>query len=124
MVTKEKEVMIGAATLSNEPFTPQQSVISDEQYAEMERKQSERRFFMTGRKRNDDSSSLITRNDIRTCMVLDKDQYDKIREIALRETMTIKDLTNMMFQLAIDQYEKKHGVVVPRTESVARKSIF
>ena len=124
MVTKEKEVMIGAANLSNEQFTPQQSVISDEQYAEMERKQSERRFFMTGRKRNDDSSSLITRNDIRTCMVLDKDQYDKIREIALRETMTIKDLTNMMFQLAIDQYEKKHGVVVPRTESVARKSIF
>ena len=124
MLTKEKEVMIGTATLGNESSAPQQAVISDEQYAEMERKQSERRFFMTGRKRNDDSSNLITRNDIRTCMVLDKDQYDKIREIALRETMTIKDLTNMMFQLAIDQYEKKHGVVVPRTESVARKSIF
>ena len=59
-----------------------------------------------------------------TCMVLDKEQYDKTREIALIETMTIKDLTNIMFQLAIDQYEKKHGVVVPRTESVARKSIF
>ena len=124
MLTKEKEVMIGTATLGNESSAPQQAVISDDQYAEMERKQSERRFFMTGRKRNDDSSNLITRNDIRTCMVLDKDQYDKIREIALRETMTIKDLTNMMFQLAIDQYEKKHGVVVPRTESAARKTIF
>jgi hypothetical protein len=29
-----------------------------------------------------------------------------------------------MFQLAIDQYEKKHGVVVPRTESTARKTVF
>lgn len=90
----------------------------------MERKQSVRRFFMTGRKRNDDSRNLITRNDIRTCMVLDKNQYDKIRKIALRETMTIKDLTNIMFQLTIDQYEKKYGVVVPRTESTARKTIF
>ena len=36
----------------------------------------------------------------------------------------IKDLTNIMFQLAIDQYEKKHAVVVPRTELTARKTIF
>ena len=57
-------------------------------------------------------------------MLLDKEQYDKIREIALRETMTIKDLTHMMFQLAIDQYEKKHGVVVPRGETPSRKDIF
>ena len=102
----------------------QPPVISDEQYAEMERKLSERRFFMTGRRRNDDNSDLITRNDIRTCMVLDKNQYDKIREIALRETMTIKDLTNLMFQFAIDHYEKKNGVVVPRAEKATRKSIF
>ena len=103
---------------------PQQAEISEEQYAEMERKQSERRFFMTGRKRNDDESALITRNDVRTCMVLDKEQYDKIREIALREAMTIKDLTNIMFQFAIDHYEKRHGVVVPRAESTVRKSLF
>ena len=102
----------------------QQPEISEEQYAEMERRQSERRFFMTGRKRNDDESALITRNDVRTCMVLDKEQYDKIREIALRETMTIKDLTHVMFQFAIDHYEKKNGVVVPRAETMTKKSIF
>ena len=104
--------------------TPVPPPISDDEYAEMERRQSERRFFMTGRRRNGDERELITRNDVRTCMLLDKEQYDKIREIALRETMTIKDLTHMMFQLAIDQYEKKHGVVVPRGESSARKEIF
>ena len=103
---------------------PQQAEISEEQYAEMERKQSERRFFMTGRKRNDDESALITRNDVRTCMVLDKEQYDKIREIALREAMTIKDLTNIMFQFAIDHYEKKNGVVIPRAEKPTKRSIF
>ena len=98
--------------------------ISDDEYAEMERRQSERRFFLTGRRRNGDDRELVTRNDVRTCMLLDKELYDKIREIALRETMTIKDLTHMMFQLAIDQYEKKHGVVVPRGETPTRKDIF
>ena len=90
----------------------------------MERRQSERRFFLTGRRRNDDESALITRNDVRTCMVLDKGQYDKIREIALREAMTIKDLTNIMFQFAIDHYEKKNGVVIPRAEKPTKRSIF
>lgn len=104
--------------------TPVPPPISDDEYAEMERRQSERRFFMTGRRRNGDERELVTRNDVRTCMLLDKEQYDKIREIALRETMTIKDLTHMMFQLAIDQYEKKHGVVVPRGETPSRKDIF
>lgn len=113
-----------AAVVRGGQILPQQAEISEEQYAEMERKQSERRFFMTGRKRNDDESALITRNDVRTCMVLDKEQYDKIREIALREAMTIKDLTNIMFQFAIDHYEKRHGVVVPRAESTVRKSLF
>lgn len=110
--------------MRGEQTVPQQPVISDEQYAEMERKQSERRFFMTGRRRNNDDRDLVTRNDIRTCMVLDKEQYDKIREIALRETMTIKDLTNVMFQFAIDHYEKKNGKVVPRAEKPTRKSLF
>ena len=123
MAPKENTAMNGITT-RGEQAVPQQLIISDEQYAEMERKQSERRFFMTGRRRNNDDRDLITRNDIRTCMVLDKEQYDKIREIALRETMTIKDLTNVMFQFAIDHYEKKNGVVVPRTETAAKKSIF
>ena len=123
MAPKENTAMNGITTRV-EQAVPQQPTISDEQYAEMERKQSERRFFMTGRRRNNDDRDLITRNDIRTCMVLDKEQYDKIREIALRETMTIKDLTNVMFQFAIDHYEKKNGVVVPRTETATKKSIF
>lgn len=113
-----------ATVVVREQVMPQQQEISEEQYAEMERKQSERRFFMTGRKRNDDESALITRNDVRTCMVLDKEQYDKIREIALREAMTIKDLTNIMFQFAIDQYEKKNGKVIPRGKSANKMTLF
>ena len=124
MENKENIDMDATGTIREGQAVVQQPEISEEQYAEMERRQSERRFFMTGRKRNDDESALITRNDVRTCMVLDKEQYDKIREIALREAMTIKDLTNIMFQFAIDHYEKKNGKVVPRAEKPTKKSLF
>ena len=124
MENKENIDMDATGTIREGQAVVQQPEISEEQYAEMERRQSERRFFMTGRKRNDDDSALITRNDVRTCMVLDKEQYDKIREIALREAMTIKDLTNIMFQFAIDHYEKKNGKVVPRAEKPTKKSLF
>ena len=90
----------------------------------MERKQSERRFFMTGRKAQDNPNLRITRNDVRTSIILDKDQYDIIKEIALRETMTIKDLMFAMFQLAIDRYEQKNGKVILRTEQKTAKELF
>lgn len=38
--------------------------ISDDEYAEMERRQSEQPFFLTGRRRNGDDRELVTRNDI------------------------------------------------------------
>ena len=124
MANKKDQLQGGISAMFGEGQVPVSPSISDDEYAEMERRQYERRFFMTGRRRNGDERELITRNDVRTCMLLDKEQYDKIREIALRETMTIKDLTHMMFQLAIDQYEKRHGVVVPRGESPSRNDIF
>ena len=124
MANRKDKLQGGISAIFGEGQVPVPPPISDDEYAEMERRQSERRFFLTGRRRNGDDRELVTRIDVRTCMLLDKEQYDKIREIALRETMTIKDLTHMMFQLAIDQYEKKHGVVVPRGETPSRKDIF
>ena len=103
---------------------PQPREITEEQYKQMERKQSERRFFMTGRKAQDNPNLRITRNDVRTSIILDRDQYDIIKEIALRETMTIKDLMFAMFQLAIDRYEQKNGKVILRTEQKTAKELF
>ena len=79
---------------------------------------------MTGRKAQDNPNLRITRNDVRTSIILDKDQYDIIKEIALRETMTIKDLMFAMFQLAIDRYEQKNGKVILRTEQKTAKELF
>ena len=61
--------------------TPAPREITEEQYTQMERKQSERRFFMTGRKVQDNPSLKITQNDVRTSMILDKPQFRKLPRV-------------------------------------------
>ena len=114
---------ISAMFGDGQPTTPQPKVITEDQYAELERRQSDRRYFMTGRRRNDDTTELLTKNDVRTSMILDKDQYELLKEIALREAMTIKDLAFAMFKLGIEMYEKKHGKVVLRA-GVPKRELF
>ena len=47
-----------------------------------------------------------------------------VREIALREGMTIKDLVSAIFQLGIDRYEEKHGKVELRKKNTDKKDLF
>lgn len=124
-MSSRKEQLKGGITAmfgeTQEP-APQPQEITEEQYQQLERKQSERRFFLTGRKRTPEE--CVTRNDVRTTIVLDQDQYDIIKEIALRETMTIKDLLYAMFQLGIERYEKRHGKVIVRSGQPTSKDLF
>lgn len=85
--------------------------ISEEEYQNLETLQMERRKFMTGRKPSDGSSVSQTQNDMRTSIIVDKNQYAVVREIALRECMTIKEIIYAMFELGINRYELKHGKV-------------
>ena len=126
MSNRKDQLKGGINAMFGETQTPAPAPreITEEQYTQMERKQSERRFFMTGRKVQDNPSLKITQNDVRTSMILDKDQYNIIKEIALRETMTIKDLMFAMFQLAIDRYEQKNGKVIIRSEQKTAKDLF
>ena len=76
---------------------PEAKQITDEEYDGLESQQIERRKFMTGRRRNDESRPPA--------------QYAIVREIALRECMTIKEIIYAMFELGINRYEQKHGKV-------------
>ena len=85
-----------------------------EEYEILKERQSQRRSFLTGRRRKDETREPATKDDVRTSLLLNRYQYDIVREIALREGMTIKDLISAMFQLGIDRYEEKHGKVEVR----------
>ena len=98
--------------------------LTDEEYEILKERQAQRRTFLTGRRRRDDTRELVTKDDIRTSLLLNKHQYDIVREIALREGMTIKDLVSAMFQLGIDRYEEKHGKVELRRKESEKKNLF
>ena len=103
---------------------PQAVQLTDEEYAILEERQAQRRTFLTGRRRKDETREPATKDDIRTSLLLNKHQYDIVREIALREGMTIKDLISAMFQLGIDRYEEKHGKVELRKKCTDKKDLF
>ena len=103
---------------------PKAVQLTDEEYAILEERQAQRRTFLTGRRRKDETREPATKDDIRTSLLLNKHQYDIVREIALREGMTIKDLISAMFQLGIDRYEEKHGKVELRKKRTETKDLF
>ena len=103
---------------------PQAVQLTDEEYAILEERQAQRRTFLTGRRRKDETREPATKDDIRTSLLLNKHQYDIVREIALREGMTMKHLIHAMFQLGIDRYEEKHGKVEVRKPASGRKDLF
>ena len=98
--------------------------LTDEEYEILEERQSQRRAFLTGRRRKDETREPATKDDVRTSLLLNRHQYDIVREIALREGMTIKDLISAMFQLGIDRYEEKHGKVEVRKCRSEKKELF
>lgn len=48
-------------------------------------------------------------NEERFCTIADKDQLRKLRIIAKREGLNVKDVVGAAFEKAIRSYERKHG---------------
>ena len=103
MKEKENKIQEGASSLFN-----------SDRVHDPERVKSHRKFFLTGRRGKDPSAE--DKGEIRTSFMLNRNQYDIVREIAKREGITIKELVYSMLKLAIDKYEAKHGKVVASTE--------
>lgn len=50
----------------------------------------------------------------RTTFILPDSKMEKVREIAFREHITLKETLEYALDLAIAKYEKKHGELTPR----------
>nr|CRY93857.1 hypothetical protein [uncultured prokaryote] len=60
----------------------------------------------------------------RTCIVANIEKMDKMREMAFRETLTIKEVMEAAMDLAIKTYEAKHGELIPADHSGDATTIF
>ena len=110
MKEKENKIQEGASSLFN-----------GDKAQDPERVKSHRKFFLTGRRGKDPSAD--DKGEVRTSFMLNRNQYDKVREIAMREGITIKELVYSMLELAIEKYERKHGQVVV-TKGDRAKDLF
>lgn len=59
----------------------------------------------------------------RTSVVMSNDKHQKLRNIAARENLTIKEIIELAISWAIERYEAKHGVITP-TEKKKIEDIF
>lgn len=75
-----------------------------------------------GRPRRDEASNVT--NWMRTSLIVNKDVYDKLREIAVRESITLKDMIHFSFELAIEKYEQKNGKVELAPRSRKKEELF
>lgn len=88
--------------------------VEDEQLREALRK---KRSDGRGRPRKDqprgkDGSPLYSR----TSLILNVEKQAKIKEIAFRETLTMKEIFELALDMVIERYESKHGEIVARPE--------
>ena len=122
----EEQLKGGKSTMFGDGSQPAPQAIqpTEEEYAILEERQAQRRTFLTGRRRKDETREPATKDDMRTSMLVNKHQYAIVREIALREGLTIKDLIYAMFQLAIERYEEKHGKVEVRKRNTDKRDLF
>lgn len=98
-------------TLSDEEL---KELINDE---ERLRQAMRSKRFAGGRPKKGDTKHRESQGYGRTCIVANIDKMNKIREIAFRETLTIKQLFEGMMDNLIKTYEAKHGEVVPADHS-------
>ena len=50
----------------------------------------------------------------RTSLIINVEKWAKVKEIALRETLTLKEIVELALDMVIDRYESKHGEVKPQ----------
>lgn len=105
--------------LAEDEATPEEeedllNTIEDEELREALR---QRRMLKRGRPRKD-AAERQTEDEIykRTTLIIRRDYLAKLKEICLRETITIKEAIDALVEDAIKLYEEQHGEVIPTTE--------
>lgn len=67
-------------------------------------------------RKNTDKNGKRTDGYSRTSLILKDEKVAKIKEIAFRETLTMKEIFEAALDMLIEKYESTHGEVIPRPE--------
>ena len=88
--------------------------IGDEELREVLRERlRQKRLIGRGRPRKNDQLGRRMDGYDRTSLIINKEKWAKIKEIAFIETLTMKEIVELALDLVIERYESKHGEIVP-----------
>lgn len=138
MNKKEREQRLkgGLSTLLGEAEEPKkptpdevaeqirQEAIDKVEDAELREALRQHRLSGRGRPRKNVPHQSRTDGYERVTTIANTVKMEKLRAIALRETLTIKEVLEACMDLAIEAYEKKHGELKVSTMSKKSKGLF
>lgn len=110
-------------TMEVEPTTAQDEAdlinsIEDERLREALRA---KRMDGRGRPRkNTDRNGKRTDGYSRTSLIVNDELWAKIKEVAFRETLTMKEIVDLALHMVVDRYEAKHGTIEPQPQKYTK----
>lgn len=101
-----------------EPTDPN-DIINSVEDEELRQALRAKRMKGRGKRKRGQRVDSLQEGYTRACTIVPILKMEKLREISFRETLTIKEVVEAAFDLAIEAYEAEHGEVVPN--AAARK---
>lgn len=101
-----------------EPTDPN-DIINSVEDEELKAALRTKRMKGRGRPRSGQRVDSLQEGYTRACFIVPTYKMEKLREISFQATLTIKEVVEAAFDLAIEAYEAEHGEVIPN--AAARK---
>lgn len=118
--TEQPQTEGAAPQMAVEPTTLQDerdllnSIEDEELRKELEARLYKKKLIGRGRPRKNDQLGRRMDGYDRTSLIINVEKWAKVKEIALRETLTLKEIVELALDMVIDRYESKHGEVKPQ----------
>lgn len=116
----EQQTEGAAPQMAVEPTTLQDerdllnSIEDEELRKELEARLYRKKLIGRGRPRKNDQLGRRMDGYNRTSLIIPVEKWEKVKEIALRETLTLKEIVELSLDMVIERYETKHGEVKPQ----------
>lgn len=108
--TEETPIEQATAQEENELIN---SIDDEELRAALQERLRQKRMIGRGRPRTaHDDRGKRTDGYNRTSLIVNVEKWEKIKEIAFRETLTMKEITELALDMIIERYESKNGAIV------------
>lgn len=121
--TPEKPEAEVASGMETEPTTAQDEADLINSIEDEELREALRAKRMDGRgrpRKNTDKNGKRTDGYSRTSLIVNDELWAKIKEVAFRETLTMKEIVDLALRMVVERYEAKHGTIEPKPEKYTK----